>query len=353
MNLCTKIFVLSIFVTAAVAIVPEVVQADGDVVFAPIAEQEPNEMLFVTFDEGSQENRVPTITLKLLGEMLEVEQASLANRTYSYFENTSGKLWYYPLSGYMRWRASEYDDWQNCEDMSKVSGLDDEELAKAIDDAIEFLISSELIVLTSDEEIVFSRKRTRMIGSMENETGATTKKPMSVLLLFERIYMGQGFTGGGSRAKVYLGCGGEIVGADVMWRPIVGTGEISIDSEEMIQAKWEWAVAAAGNGNLELLSADWLAAETRWLARGRLKRQSRALPHKVVPVEFSDYGSLATDDVVPAEIVPYAISICIGDDSIVDEGVLSISEVPWEPPPNIASEIEIVPAAGTTEVTDF
>jgi len=353
MNRCIRFFVLYTVITAAFITGAQGVRADVDTVPVQVAAQAPTETLFVTFDDGSQDHRIPVITANLLGDKLEIEQASLANRTYSYFDNGTGKLWYYPLSGFVRWRADTYDGWKTCQGMDKIDELEGNELDDAADVAIEFLVSSGLVVLTNDEEIVFSRKRTRMIGSMEVETGATTKKPMTVLLLFERTYMGQGFTGGGSRAKVHLGCGGEIVGADVMWRPIVGTGEIPIDSEEMIQAKWEWAVAAAGNGNLELLSADWPAAETRWLARGRLKRQSRALPHDVVPVEFQDYGSLATDDAPPAEIVPYAIPVCIGDDSIVDEGILSISEVPWEPPPATASGIEIVPAAGTTEVTDF
>lgn len=313
----------------------------------------PSVMQYVQFENIPQEYRLPMINQYLLSADLGIGQETLSNRTYSYFENETGKLWYHPVSGYVRWQSATLEEWKTCPAIASATGLLGNALQTQVENAIDFLLSSGLVLLADGEEISYRKMQTWVVGSYSLQTGDSIEKTKAVILVFDRIYLGREFTGNGSVAKVYLGCGGEIVGAEVLWRPIAGVGEMPPDSQEMLQNKWQWSLASKGEGNLELDNVECCFAEVKWLARGRLTRQSRALPYAIVPAEFTEYGSSEPGEMVFVASVFDEITISIGDETLVEEGLLWLSQIPWAAPEEKLIGPEITPPIGESQTTAF
>ena len=313
---------------------------------------EPPETLYVVFDEAQQDDRLPGITEALLGTALEVDQATLSNKSYDYFEVDAGELWYYRLSGAIRWRSSDYHQWGECPESEALEGLDGDALTAATDAGMEFLLSTGLVSLRAQEEIRFSGTGALVGGSgMVGDEGGFESHIITLHLKYERVFLGQPFFGGGSHAEVHLGCGAEIVGAEVLWRPILEVGAMSPDSEENLQAKWDKEVEAAVQNGLELVSVSLDDAEVRWFASSKSYRQARALPYRITPVELVENWNVEPGSEAHE---PFAseFAVCIGDETQVDEGLLSISDLPNDHQDEEEGE-EILPPEDCDETTCF
>ena len=120
----------------------------------------------------------------------------------------------------------------------------------------------------------------------------------------------------------------------------------------MLEAKWQWELAAFANVNMELANVEWDKTEMKWIAHGRAYRQGRALPHSLVPVEFYNYNKLTVDS-NPSEVTSTEIAICLTDETTSGEELVSIADIPWNPTAAEPPAVPIIPAEGTSEVTDF
>ena len=313
---------------------------------------EPPETLYIVFDEAPQDDRLPEITGALLGTELKVDQATLSNTSYDYFETDTGEVWYHRLSGFIRWRSSDYHQWGACPDSETLEGLDGDALAAAADAGIEFLLLTGLVSLREREEMRFAGTGALVGGcGPVGDEGGVESHIITLHLKYERVFLGQPFFGEGSHAEVHLGCGAEVVGAEVLWRPILEVGSMPPDSEERLQEKWDMEVDAAEGNGLELVKAFPDDTELRWFAWGKSYRQARALPYRITPVELVETWHQEPGD---GALEPFdsVFAVCIGDETQVDEGLLSISDLPKRNDDEDLGD-KIVRPEGADETTDF
>ncbi len=308
---------------------------------------------YIVFDVSPQDYRIPAISQNLLSKELEVGQENVSTRSYLYFQNDDGMLWFYPLSGAFRWQSSTMEEWKKCPVPETISAVNGELLDMRIERATDFLQTSGLVPLVEFEDLVFQSQQGIVRTSYSLATKESTSRTRAVILSFGRAYMGQRFAGRGSIARVYFGCNHEVVGADVIWRPIVGIEDMPPEKWEMLQAKWEWELTMKANADKEVVDVTWPDTEVRWRTYGAAVEQSRAIPCAYIPVTVLEYSDSGTDQPIVETETDEDVVVVLGDDSIVDEGLVFLSEIPADPVVEEEPLVSNVPGPDADPTTDF